>query len=138
MIDGKGVGKALDCAGRVHCAACRGDARFRQTLVAAGIVEERDFECAYGVTVETAGDARFYRQNWPGWARLLATGAAPPDRGLGDTLARRFGGAGEAFKAGFKALVGRACGCAERQETLNQKYPFRWGEMIDGSRADDR
>lgn len=118
--------RALDCEGRVHCVACRGDARFRETLVGTGIVEERDFACPYGVTMESAAEARFYQANWPGWARLLATGAAPPDRGLGDTLARRFGAGGEAFKAAFKRLAGRACGCAERQESLNRKYPFKW------------
>lgn len=33
------------CPSRVHCEACRGDRKFRETLVAAGLVDEPEFEC---------------------------------------------------------------------------------------------
>lgn len=114
------------CQLRVHCLACRGDAAFRQSIVDKGLASERDFACPFGVTMETAGAARYDRALWPMWTRPVAQWAREPDRGLGDTLARHFGVAGEAFKAWFKAAFGRSCGCAERQEALNFKYPYQW------------
>lgn len=42
------------CKSRVHCVACRQDELWRESLLAAGLVEMRDFECKWGVTKETA------------------------------------------------------------------------------------
>jgi hypothetical protein len=56
----------------------------------------------------------------------MARFAAQPDAGLGDTIARHFGVPGAAFKAWFKTIFGRSCRCAERQETLNFRYPYQW------------
>jgi hypothetical protein len=118
--------ESVHCAMRVHCVSCRGDAAFRRSIVDRGLAQERDFACPFGVTLETAAEARYERARWPGWARGMARFAAPPDTGLGDTIARHFGVTGEAFKGWFKAMFGRSCGCAERQETLNFKYPYQW------------
>ena len=106
--------------------ACRTDAAFRRSIVAAGMADDRDFACPFGVTPETSGKARYVQNHWPPWAQVLSRFGAPPDAGLGDTIARHFGVAGDAFKGWFKATFGRSCGCSERQETLNLKYPYQW------------
>jgi hypothetical protein len=38
----------------VHCVSCRTDAGWRQSLVNAGLVQERDFDCPHGITSATA------------------------------------------------------------------------------------
>ena len=48
-----------------------------------------------------------------------------PAAGLGDTLARcldPIGGA--AYKKWYLATFGKPCGCTERQEHLNQLFPY--------------
>lgn len=60
---------------------------------------------------------------WPRRIRLLAKLRKPWDAGAGDTLARLIP-AGETFKAAFKRLTGRDCGCSARQATMNAMYPY--------------
>lgn len=55
--------------------------------------------------------------------RPLKLRARAGDRGLGDIVAREVGPVGgDVFKAWFKAVLGRSCGCEARQEALNQRY----------------
>jgi ADP-heptose:LPS heptosyltransferase len=49
----------------------------------------------------------------------------PGDKGVGDTAARVFARFGaETFKAFYKKVFGKDCGCARRQEILNFHYPY--------------
>jgi hypothetical protein len=62
---------------------------------------------------------------WPWIARMIAGMRIPEDKGIGDTVARhlgRFGGDG--FKRIYKRLTGSECGCANRQQVLNQLYRY--------------
>ena len=66
---------------------------------------------------------------WPMWAKELAKLAQPGDRGVGDVAARMFGKfGGEKFKSAFKALFGFSCGCSERQEKWNMRFPIKSDE----------
>ena len=64
----------------------------------------------------------------PAWPLLLAPIkllAQPGDRGLGDIIARTIGPVGgEAYKGWYKTIFGRSCGCADRQATLNTRFPL--------------
>jgi hypothetical protein len=63
------------------------------------------------------------REQWPAWAKLVASEAEEPDTGVGDTIARKLGIAGELFKSWAKTL-GIPCGCATRQKRFNAMYPY--------------
>ena len=45
---------SLGCRAHVHCVACRQDADWRASLLAAGLVVERDFDCPHGIDSKTA------------------------------------------------------------------------------------
>ena len=64
------------------------------------------------------------RDQWPRWASVLAEYATTEDAGIGDIVARKLGKTGEAFKA-FMKSIGIDCGCQQRQEWLNQRYPLK-------------
>jgi hypothetical protein len=65
------------------------------------------------------------REQW-GWsAKALASLAIPADKGLGDVVARKFGSAGKVFQRWFKKLMGFDCGCDDRQQWLNLRYPLK-------------
>lgn len=64
------------------------------------------------------------REKWPAWISKIAEHAAPPDRGVGDTVERMAGGAGKLFKAMFTKITGRDCGCDGRRDSLNARYPY--------------
>lgn len=61
--------------------------------------------------------------DWPWWAKAIKKRAQPREKGIGDTLARKFGGAGERFKRAMER-IGIECGCQQRQEWLNARYPY--------------
>jgi hypothetical protein len=62
---------------------------------------------------------------WPVWAQPFKLAAKPEDKGLGDIITRMVGPVGgNAYKAWHLKAFGRPCGCAERQESLNLKYPL--------------
>lgn len=62
---------------------------------------------------------------WPAYARILARIRNSDDAGIGDTIARVIGPVGgEAYKTWFKRLFGKPCGCQERQDELNRRYPY--------------
>lgn len=63
------------------------------------------------------------RDQWPTWATWIASQAISADRGVGDTVHRRLGEAGELFKAAMSAL-GIECGCDARREEWNLLYPY--------------
>lgn len=68
--------------------------------------------------------------NWPMspfgvMARTLKLFRTPDDKGVGDTLARIVGPiGGDAYKVWFKETFGRTCGCTERQEKINEQFPY--------------
>jgi len=75
-------------------------------------------------------------RRWPTWALVVAKLAQPKDLGVGDTLARVIGPiGGDKYKAWHLETFGKPCGCAERQEHLNQLFPYR-GDR--GQKTDDR
>lgn len=54
--------------------------------------------------------------------KLLRT---PEDTGIGDTIARLVGPVGgDAYKKWFKDTFGKSCGCTERQQDLNERFPY--------------
>lgn len=54
--------------------------------------------------------------------KLLRT---PADTGIGDTIARLVGPiGGDAYKQWFKDTFGKSCGCTERQQDLNERFPY--------------
>lgn len=60
----------------------------------------------------------------PNWVRLIRIIRIPSDIGIGDTLQRQFAKfGGERFKR-WAAKLGIPCGCAERQNHYNKKYPY--------------
>jgi hypothetical protein len=57
--------------------------------------------------------------------RALKLIRTPEDTGAGDTIARIVGPiGGEAYKKWFLETFGRTCGCTERQEKINEQYPY--------------
>ena len=63
------------------------------------------------------------RSEWPFAVAKMTVFAKPEDAGVGDIVARKLGKTGEAFKA-FMKSIGIDCGCQQRQEWLNQRYPL--------------
>lgn len=61
---------------------------------------------------------------WPMLVRPLKPLAQPGDKGLGDIVERQLGVAGETFKQTYAAVIGKPCGCTNRRDWLNQKYPL--------------
>jgi len=48
------------------------------------------------------------------------------DKGFGDTLARIFTTTGvKAVVDKISEVTGKDCGCSERQETLNELFPYK-------------
>lgn len=62
------------------------------------------------------------REQWPRVVKLIAWRRKEGEAGVGDTLARLVP-QGEAFKA-FTNRHGIDCGCARRQQKLNERYPY--------------
>ena len=74
-----------------------------------------------GTVGKTSQDREHVASEWLSWLRLLSR---PGDRGVGDVverLAAIFGG--RMFKVVAKA-VGIDCGCGNRQDQLNRRFPF--------------
>jgi hypothetical protein len=64
-------------------------------------------------------------ERWPVWAKLVARLRSPADTGVGDTLAWIVGPVGgDAYKKWFLDTFGKSCGCEERQEKLNEIFPY--------------
>lgn len=62
---------------------------------------------------------------WPLVLIPLKALAKEGDRGSGDIIARTVGPiGGEAFKKWYKLLFGKDCGCGNRQEALNRRWPL--------------
>lgn len=62
---------------------------------------------------------------WPVILNVLKSQAQPGDRGAGDIIARLVGPiGGDKFKAWYLHLFGKDCGCGDRQEALNQRWPL--------------
>ncbi len=58
-------------------------------------------------------------------ARTLKLFRTPQDTGAGDTIARIIGPiGGEAYKKWFLETFGKTCGCTERQEKINEQFPY--------------
>jgi hypothetical protein len=82
---------------------------------------------AIGVTLERrrpAGNAVPFNQ-WPKWAKDIATDRQLGDVGVGDTVVHIIGDTRlETFKNWFTEHLGGSCGCTERQTWLNQRFPY--------------
>jgi hypothetical protein len=64
-------------------------------------------------------------QPWPLLLIPLKSLAKEGDRGAGDIIARTVGPiGGDAFKKWYKLLFGKDCGCGNRQEALNARWPL--------------
>ncbi len=63
-------------------------------------------------------------EEWPFWAKFIRDRyAEPEDAGVGDTVKRCLGQAGESFELLMKSL-GMACRCGDRREAWNTSYPY--------------
>lgn len=61
----------------------------------------------------------------PRWVRIVRRLRIPSDIGIGDTLQRQFAKyGGERFKE-WATKLGIDCGCTERQNHYNKKYPYQ-------------
>jgi hypothetical protein len=60
---------------------------------------------------------------WPLFFHPLKQLAQPGDRGMGDIIHRYLGG--DAFPNWFEKQFGRSCGCVNRVDWLNQRFPYR-------------
>lgn len=61
---------------------------------------------------------------WPWRIKLLALSSIESDKGVGDTAERVFGVfGGNSFKK-YVAILGLKCGCGERKDDWNRRYPF--------------
>lgn len=65
------------------------------------------------------------RARWPKLAKAAALLANGTDAGVGDTVERVVGPVGgDAYKAWYLIVTGQPCGCGERKEALNRRYPY--------------
>jgi hypothetical protein len=63
---------------------------------------------------------------WPVWAKLISHTKTNADVGVGDTVLRLIGEPSSAqFKAWYRGLFGRDCGCTTRQSLWNTIYPYQ-------------
>ena len=109
---------SIHCSSRVHCNACLTAPKWRLSSGAPDI-------CPHGVTLENATAQPIQPEPWPLLAQPLKYMAHPGDRGLGDIVARVIGPiGGDLYKAWFKKVFNRSCGCTERQDQLNLRYPL--------------
>ena len=60
---------------------------------------------------------------WPDLLRTVAKLRRPNETGIGDTIHRLIPLADE-FEKWFLRFIGHSCGCADRREWLNLRYPF--------------
>ncbi len=60
---------------------------------------------------------------WEPWAVKVSSWRTSADLGIGDTIHRKLGALGTAFKVVLTA-IGVPCGCDERREQYNEKYPY--------------
>lgn len=71
----------------------------------------------------TKGPTAVKNYEWPIFLKPFKLLAQPGDKGLGDIVARTVGPiGGDAYKAWYKTIFNRTCGCTERQDQLNQRY----------------
>lgn len=64
-------------------------------------------------------------REWPLILQPMKLMAQPGDKGLGDIIARTVGPiGGDAYKNWFQRTFARGCGCKERQDQLNARYPI--------------
>lgn len=69
------------------------------------------------------GDAVVPADEWPLTARVIRRLRAPEDRGVGDTIHRHLGAPGRWFESAMTTL-GVQCGCADRRDWLNRRFPY--------------
>lgn len=61
---------------------------------------------------------------WPNWAkRVFEEREVPEEKGVGDTVHRRLGDGGLAFRA-WTTLLKIPCGCDLRRDLWNAVYPY--------------
>lgn len=91
----------------------------------AEILEETNAVIAGGPPAPRAALPLGQKQTWPWWTLPIVLFKAEADAGLGDTIARVIGPiGGETYKAWYLETFGKSCGCAARQEDLNQQFPY--------------
>ena len=64
-------------------------------------------------------------KQWPAWATAISLLKNDADKGVGDTVERIIGKAASAtYKAWYKSVFGKSCGCGERKVRWNKDYPY--------------
>lgn len=85
----------------------------------------RKFKGGVLISEEITGGSQPVKRDWPTVLLPIKLLAKPSDRGAGDIIARVIGPiGGDAFKKWYKATFGRDCGCGNRQEALNRRWPL--------------
>ncbi len=65
------------------------------------------------------------RDQWPFAARIIAKLATKEDAGIGSTIHRLAGRAGELYEWAFQAIAKKPCGCRDRAKWLDERYPYK-------------
>lgn len=62
---------------------------------------------------------------WPLLVRAVARLRQPGEIGIGDTLTRIIEGVeGDTLAAWYERVTGQDCGCSDRRERLNARFPY--------------
>lgn len=78
-----------------------------------------------GIVIRNPKPQPIEPEPWPTILLPLKLIAKQGDRGAGDIIARVIGPiGGDAFKLWYKATFGRDCGCGNRQDALNRRWPL--------------
>jgi hypothetical protein len=92
--------------------------------------------CAYAIAAALIlGTAHAMRNTLPdaeglqrdNFLHIIESFRQPTDRGLGDTVARLFAAQGAENITRMLQSAGIDCGCKQRQDRLNQLFPYHWG-----------
>jgi hypothetical protein len=83
-----------------------------------------------GKLVEHKVDDAPIKRDWPLILRPLRLLAKPGDKGLGDIVERVIGPVGgDAYKAWYKNVFGKPCGCTKRGDNLNKRFPLDQAQL---------
>jgi hypothetical protein len=121
-----------NCKSRIHCVACRTKSSFRQQWLERGLVTNRDFQCPYGVTEETARQVQLDAAKRIG-AKHSTDEAIAQRMELGRKAwawlhdqCRKGLLTVERLKTEFAPMVPKyGCTCRQKWKTILKQIPFR-------------
>lgn len=110
----------IDAAGRPTQPACRAEARPVQIIdrIKQGACPEGKFDTPF------VPDLSVPRDEWPPKIQKIARYQVGSDRGVGDTLERRYARYGGRWYKRVRKAIGLSCDCEAEQARLNALYPY--------------